>query len=173
MINLATLPSIFNFGDLLNELNNMGFFSLILPFLLVFAISFAILTQIPLFKDGKGPASIIAVSIGLISLQFGAVPEFFTRLFPNLGIGLGILLAGLILAGVFLSSGTAKDLDAYKWIFFGLGALIFIIVVLVSLSDWGYGNTGFDKWKEYRGIIVVIIVIATAGYAIIAANKGA
>ncbi|MBI2629909.1 hypothetical protein HYW76_02315 [Candidatus Pacearchaeota archaeon] len=165
MISLASYSQIFNFADLLNELSAMGFFSLILPFLLIFALVYAIVMTLPIFKENKGAAAIMALAIGLLSLQFGIVSDFFQHLFPNLGIGLSILLAGLILAGVFLSG--SGDASSYKWIFFGLAALIFFIVVMVSLSDWSYGGSGFNQWSAYRGIFIVVIVLAAAIFAII------
>ena len=173
MINLISFVfnqgGVFSFGNFLNELEGMGFFQYILPFLLIFALVYALLLQIPVFQDKKGAVAIIAAAIGLMSLQLGIIPAFFQQLMPNLGIGLGILLAGLILAGVFLTGGT--DTGAYKWVFFSLGALIFIIVILVSLSGWSYGGSSFGRWQEYRGILIVIIVLAAAVFAIMKSSS--
>lgn len=146
----------FNFTDLLNQLEGMGFFQYLLPFLLIFALVYALLGEIPVFRDKKGPALIIALSIGLLSLQWDKVPAFFQAVFPNLGIGLSILLIALLLAGAFIGGDSTSS--AFKWIFFGLGGLIFLIVALASLSDYQF--SGSYWWDQYAGLIIILLIIA-------------
>jgi len=153
-----------NIADVLNDLEYFGFFKYILPFLLIFAVVFAILEQIHIFKDKKGPAMIVSLAIGLLALQLDFVPAFFQQIFPNLGIGISILLAALILAGAFIS-----DEKAYKWIFFALGALIFLIVVFDALSGWRWGGGWF--WDQYMSVIIVLIVIIGAIAAVVFGAK--
>jgi hypothetical protein len=52
----------FNFADFLNQLESFGFFKYILPFLLIFAVVYAILGEIPTFEKKKGPMMIIALA---------------------------------------------------------------------------------------------------------------
>jgi len=157
---------VFNFGDLLNQLEGMGFFSYILPFLLIFGFVYAILVNIKLFQENRGASLIVALAVGLLSLQLNIVSSFFQVLMPNLGVGLGILLVGLVLAGVFI--GDLTNEDVFKWIFFALGAMIFIFVLLISFSDWRFLN---EAWSRYRGIIVAIILIAAGVSAIVVMSK--
>lgn len=154
----------FNFPDFLQNLDNIGFFQYVLPFLLIFAVVFAILGEIPIFKEKKGPAVIVALAIGLLSLQLNIVPAFFQTVFPNFGIGLSLLIVALILAGAFISGETA-----YKWIFFGIGALIFIAVMFSSLSDIHF--IGSDWWNMYGGLLVVVVIIAGVVVAAILGTK--
>jgi len=161
----------FSFTDFLNQLESLGFFQYLLPFLLIFALVYAIITEIPIFKEKRGPAVIIALAVGLLSLQLDFVPAFFQSVFPNFGIGLSILLIGLILAGAFLVGKTegSREMVAFKWIFFGLGALIFVIVTVVSLSDISF--VGSNWWNAYGGLIVVLLVIAGVIVAVVLGNK--
>ncbi|MBU0957328.1 MAG: hypothetical protein KKF56_00810 [Nanoarchaeota archaeon] len=145
-------------ADVLNELDRLGFFSYILPFLLIFAVVYAILAQIPIFKDKTGPAMIVALSVGLLSLQFGDVSQFFATIFPRLGVGLSVLLVALILAGAFISGDENKTV--YTWVFFGLGALIFLFVVLDSLSIWPVFGSWW--WERYLSVIIVLGIIIAA-----------
>jgi hypothetical protein len=151
---------VFDFGNFLQQLDSFGFFQYILPFLLIFAVVYALIGEIPVFKDKKGPMLIIALAIGLLSLQFGFVPAFFQSIFPNFGVGLSILLVALILVGAFIS-----DDKAYKWVFFGLGALIFLVITFSSLSDISFVGSGF--WQMYGGLVVVGLVIAGVVVAVV------
>lgn len=159
----------YGFADLLNQLEQYGFFQYVLPFLLIFAVVYAILTKIPVFIDNKGAAVVVAIAIGFLSLQLNFVPAFFQTIFPNLGIGLSILLAALILAGAFISS----DDTSFKWIFFGLGALIFIFVVSASLSSYQFSGswqwTGW--WANYGGLVVFALILAGVIVAVVISNR--
>ena len=136
--------------------------------MLIFALVYAILLVIPLFKENKGSALLIALAIGLLSLQFNYVPIFFAEIFPNLGIGLSILLVGLILAGALIS-----DERAYKWVFFGLGMLIFLIVVGVSLASYNFSGSWqwSGWWHNYAGLVFFALIIAGVIVAVILGNK--
>ena len=162
---MLQLGGITGFQDLLNQLNNIGFFQYVLPFLLIFAIVYTLVTQIPTFKESKGAAVLIAVAIGLLSLQFNTVSVFFQILFPKAAIGLAILLIALILMGAFISQE-----KAYKWIFFGAGAIIFAIVMVLSFS--GYEFSGNWWWQQYGTLVVVAIVVVVAMVMVILASRG-
>lgn len=153
-----------SFSNLLNQLESLGFFAYILPFLLIFAVVYAILTKIDTFRDNKGAGVLIAVAIGLLALQLNYVPAFFQNIFPKFGIGVAILLIALILAGAFISGQ-----QSYKWIFFGLGTLIFLIVTIASLSDWQF--IGSMWWQEYGALVIVIVVIIGAVVGVILTGK--
>ena len=158
----------YTFVDLLQMMQQYGFFAYVLPFLLIFALIYAILVKIEIFKDNKGAAIIIAIAIGLLSLQFNYVTDFFSVIFPNLGIGLSLLLCAIILAGAFIPGETS-----FKWIFFGLGAIIFLIVALVSFSNYRFQGswewTGW--WNMYGGIVFFLLIFAGVIVAVVVANK--
>lgn len=168
MINLAPLS--LGFGDLMNQLNAIGFFSYVLPFLIIFAFSYALLGFIPIFDKNKGSAAIVAFALGFLSLQLDFVPRFFSAIFPRFGVGLAILLVALILSGVFVSE-EKKGLTVYRWVFFGLGMLIFVVIAISSLSDYTSSMTGF--WDRFGALIIVGSLIIGAIVAIfVASSKG-
>ena len=161
MIGLMLQTGVFggyNFTDLLNSMKEAGFFAYMLPFMLIFALVFAILTKVKIFDDNKGPAVIVALAVGLLSLQLNFVSEFFQTIFPNLGIGLSIMLVALILFGAFIPVG--KEIVG-SWIFFGLGALVFIIVTFVSFSTSNsFGAWDWRMWWErYGGIFLFLLML--------------
>ena len=157
----------FGFGNLMQQLNEIGFFKYILPFLLIFAFSYALLSMLPVFEKNKGAAAIVAFALGFLSLQLDFVPMFFETIFPKFGIGLSILLVGLILSGVFIGEQWKTP---YTWIFFGLGAIIFLVIVFSSLSDYTSGLQGF--WERYGALLIVGLLLIGAIVAIFVASGG-
>ena len=143
----------FNFADLLNQLEAAGFFSYIFPLLLIFAVVYAVLSQIKIFKDNRGAAVIVAIAAAFLALQLNLVSAFFQEIFPKIGIGIAILIAALILAGAFIS-----DENSFKWIFFGLGALVFLFILGSSVASSRF--TGWDWWTQYGQLIIFLLVFA-------------
>ena len=157
---------VFSLYDLLNQWQSIGIFDLLLPFLLIFAIIFGILSATNILGSNRGVHVIIALVIAAMSLRLGFVSQFSTELFPRLGVGIIIVLALLILVGLFI----AQD-EARYW-FWGLGAIgvIVFLVVIAKSGDafgWGWGNYATQDvigWVVLAvGIIGVIIAIATSG----------
>jgi hypothetical protein len=129
-------------GNALFQLEQMGVFAYLLPFLLIFALVYGILTKTTILGNNKGINVVLAIAIGLMALQFNFVSYFFAEIFPRLGVGLAILLVMAVLLGAFV------DFDSHswaKWIFFGVGALIVLIIVFQSLGNsFGFGGTWFN-----------------------------
>jgi hypothetical protein len=144
-------------GEMLQVWENAGFFAYLLPFLLIFALVYAILMRINVFKDSKAIPAIIALAVGLMALQFDFVPIFFSEIFPRLGVGLAILLCVLILAGIFID----PEKSVFTWILLGIGALI-LIVVLIQTADvlnWSAGWWWADNWELVAGAVFILILI--------------
>jgi hypothetical protein len=154
-------------GNLLSYWEQMGFFSYILPFLLIFALIFGILTKTKIFKDNKPVNAIIALAIGLLALQFDFVPLFFSEIFPRLGIGLAVILALLILVGLFAPS---KSEAWTHWIFFGAAFIIFIVVLVQTFGWLGWSNTYL--WNYNWPWIITIAVVLGFFIWIISQNPG-
>ncbi|MCK4649748.1 hypothetical protein KAT36_00810 [Candidatus Pacearchaeota archaeon] len=152
--------------DVLNIWNEIGVFSYVIPFLLIFAVVFAILKKTGILGDeNDGILAIIAVALGLLSLQFDFVSEFFAVIFPRFGIGLSIFLVLIILAGFFFPKATGEKVPG-GWI----GMAVGIGVVLWALSSWDRwtSSIGFGGWFTENfwalivlGIIIAVIVIVT------------
>lgn len=156
-LSVATLgfaSAAFNIGDVLDSWNNMGVFAYILPFLLVFAMVYGILNKSKLFGDeAQGVNVILALALGLISL-FSPFPEFVQRMAPNLAIGLSVLLAALILLGLFVKDAKGGQTITYGLI--GLGVVIFLIVTYSSFQ----GNlSGLNLWDQYGPAIITLLVL--------------
>ena len=160
--NLVMLQSYYGYyggqiGDFLNVLAEQGFFAYVLPFLLIFALVHGILMKINLFGENKAIAGIIALSVGLMALQWDIVPAFFSVIFPKLGVGLAILLVVIILGGMFF---TQKPGMNYSLL--GIAAVIVITVLIQTAGDlgWSAGYWWYDNWPFVAGIVVFLILIA-------------
>ena len=148
-------------GDALSQLEYMGFFMYILPFLLIFTLVFGILSSMKLFKENRAVDAVIALVVGLMALQFDMVPVFFSQIFPRMGVALAAILVILIVAGFFVDPKKSWIM----YIFLGIG-FIAAIAVLASTA----GNVGFySSYWIYNympeilviGFVLVLILIIT------------
>lgn len=164
-------------ADMFNSWNEIGVFSYVIPFLLIFAVVFAILDKTKLLskqgEENKGITAIIAVSVALLALQFDLVSGFFAMIFPRLGIGISILLVVIILAGFFMPNmGKEDGKGPAKWVGWALAGGV-IIWAFSSWNSWTSGS-GVGGWfSEYIWAIVVLgIVGAVVFIAMKGGNKG-
>jgi len=159
--------------DVLNQWDTMGVFNYVIPFLLIFAVVFAILDKTKMLtgadSDNKAIISIIAIAVGLLSLQFDYVSEFYKIIFPTFGVGLSIFLVLIIFLGFFFPENGGDWTGKVSWI----GWVIGIGVVLWGLSTWdqwtGYG--GFGGWFA-QNIWSVVILGAIIGVIFWVAKSG-
>ena len=153
-------------GEMLYEWEQAGFFSYLLPFLLIFSLVFGILTQIKLFKENKAINGIIALVVALMALQFDLVPVFFSELFPRLGVGLAILLVVLILVGMFAD----PENNAIMYSIFGVGVIIVIVILIqtAGIVGWSTGWWWGENWPMVAGVVILFIIIGI----IIGGSKG-
>jgi hypothetical protein len=151
-------------GYYLQELAYLDVFYYVLPFLLVFAVVFAILqkTQILGGEESRGINAVIAITIGLLSLQFDKVPLFFRALMPNLAVGLSVILAAILLLGLFFK----LDDNRGKYLFMSISGIVAIWVILSSISDysWWTGSFWYDNLPTIiAGVIIIGAIIAVVG----------
>ena len=150
------------YGDITSVLNaweQMGVFSYVIPFLLIFALVFGILTKSDIMGGNKSVNAIIALSIGLLALQFDMVSTFFGTIFPRFAVGLSVFLVLILLAGLFY-----KDADGgQKSTFFVIGIIIAIAVIIWSLANWDTyaGNYMIGGWiyENFWTLIIGLIVV--------------
>jgi hypothetical protein len=169
-VNMGITGMVTTVTDVLNIWNDLGVFSYAIPFLLIFAVVFAILEKSKVLssldRENSIIEAIVSAAIGLLSLQFDFVSEFFAIIFPRFGVGLSIFLVLLIILGLFHKDDgdkgvINKPLAAISW-------LVGVGVVIWALSAWDeWGNIGgFGGWfSEYLwalivlGIIIAVIVV--------------
>lgn len=127
-------------------------FSLILPFLLVFAVVFAILNKSKILGSKAGVDTIVAAVVGLLALQWDFMPRFFAELFPRLGMGIGVLLALLILIGLFMHHGQ----NVWLIILGCIGFIVWLVVIIQTQTAFSF--TSWTWWQQAKWPIVFLLV---------------
>jgi hypothetical protein len=131
-----------------------GVYDVLLPFLFIFAVVFGILTWINLFGKNKPVCVIISLVIGLMAIRVDYVSRFFSEIFPRVGVGLAVLLALVILAGMFIVNDEKRY---WAWGISAVGFIVWVISVGASFQDFGFGWGG--NIEEYAGMIIGAVVV--------------
>jgi len=162
--------------QVVNTWAEYGAFSYVFPFLIIFAIVFAILQKTKLFGDGSQDGqknirsinAIIAVSVAFISLLNDYVSTFFASLFPKFGIALAIFLVVLILLAFTGDTENDGKLKKHGWLGWVFGA----VLLIWAWSEWnnvfGVSNFGVTYFlEEYFWGLVLLVGIGGLIYWIV------
>ena len=102
-----------NFSDMIKQLEQMGFYEVILPFMLVFTIMFALLQKIKLFgQDTKNINIVVAVVIAFFFVRVPAIIATVNQFLPKISMIVIVLLMFLLILGV-LGSGESTGWTGY------------------------------------------------------------
>ena len=150
------------------------FTEMLLPFLLVFVVVFAILQKSKILGDGKAQIdSLVALVIGLITITFAYQTGIIVRLMGWLALGVTVILIFLILYG-FVAGDLSKAADWMK-ITFGILAGLFTIGVVVYVtgfwsvvSKW-FGDAGKDGL--ITNIILLLLVVGAVVTVTVTSKK--
>ncbi|MBI2651529.1 hypothetical protein HYX01_03595 [Candidatus Woesearchaeota archaeon] len=166
----------FKFQDFFVSLDRLGFVDVLLPFLLIFTVLFAVLEKTKIMGDTKKNMNLaIALILSLLTViphATGNYPagydpvEIINKALPSVSLVVVAVIALMILIGVF----------AHDKIFLGLTApglvAIFSISTLVYIfgSAAGWWANGFVNWLEsVFGSDVLAVVIMVLVFGIIVA----
>ncbi len=144
-------------GNLLAQWEQVGVFSYVLPFLLLFALIFGILTRSQIFKENRAINAVLSLAVSLLALQFDFVPIFFSEIFPRAGVALAVILVFLILAGLFLD----PESKVANYGLLILGVIVFLVVLVQTAGwlGWYSGYWWYDNWPKIVGVVVFIAVL--------------
>jgi hypothetical protein len=149
---------------ILSQWEAWGVFDFVLPFLLIFAVVFGILTATGWIGNNKGVSVIISFVVAAMAIRTGLVQNFFVNIFPQVGVGLAVIVALVILTGLFIPN------DEARWWAYGF-AIIGVIIWIISVSG-SFAWFSFTQIEDYvplilGGILLVglIIAVATSGRA--------
>jgi len=161
------------FDVFLGNLNQMGFFQFLLPFLLVLAVVYGVLRYAAPEKFEKSAAGLISIIIAFFFMNYSGgvgvgIAQFFTSFFGAAGIILtGILVVVLLLGLIGIKFDELwkdeKHGSAAKWIF----AIILIFIgFLVFLGAGGVidfpANILGVAGDDVGTIIFFVIILALA-----------
>lgn len=159
---LASIPIAFlqtlSLRDLFFQWQDAGIFDFLLPVILIFAVVFGILTSTNILGGQRGINFLVSIALALLAMQYAFVSDFFALIFPNLGIALAILLAVLVMAGLFIGEENKREwFNIVGYGAFGIG----IIVAIVTLNqvDW-FGSWWWqNNWVNTLWIVVLVLIV--------------
>jgi len=146
----------FHFNYFYNLANQLGLF-VILSFLLVFSVVYAILLRIGLFKQVPAASVIVSLVIAFFALTNYYIAIFMANLFSKVVIAIIVFLAIIILLALF-----NIDVSQGKYSSFFIGvAIIAIIIILIKAFSQTY-NLGIETYlwhylSYYFPLIIIII----------------
>ncbi len=166
-----------NFGNIIDNLIQIGFYDVLLPFILVYAVVFAILEKSGIFsksdndKQSKNVNAIIAFVFGLFVVASIQTVRYIQDLIVDIVLVMIFILVTLILLGfVFgkdyfehlFKDGDGKVKKSIVWtvasiiILVSLGILFNILGVWNDVSNWL--NLDFNN-DTFNSIVVGVLVI--------------
>jgi predicted Abi (CAAX) family protease len=147
--------------------DNPFFTEILLPFLLVFVVTFAILQKSKILANTQVDA-MVGLVIGLILIGVPGPRDVVVGIMPLLAVGVAVILVFMILYG-FVAGDLSDDKNMPGWLkytFMGLAAL-FTIWVVLFVSGLGtkildsFGGSS-DVWMNIVMIVLVVAVVAVA-----------
>ena len=148
--------------------DNPFFTEMLLPFLLVFVVVFAILQKSKVLGEGKEQIdAIVALVVGLILIGVPQPRDIIVGIMPWMAVGIAVILVFLILYG-FVAGDLSNAPDWMKATF-GIMAGLFTLAVVLYISglgsvimDWVSGPGGSDTWTSVLMIVLVLGAMAVA-----------
>ncbi len=145
-----------DFNDIVDSFSDVGGFEVILPFLLVFAVTFAILRKIKLFGENKNVDAIVSFILAAFLVSSTAVVNILTGFLPRVSMIVLVLLMLILVVGIF-SGGSEWG---GGWLFFG--AVIAILSVLWALgaaAEWNVPLVGEITEQDVGTLIIVGVFV--------------
>ena len=166
------LPILFmqfvGYQNIISQLENLGLFDFILPFLLIFAVVFGVLNYTKIFGNNRGVHILISLVIGLLAIRFPIYTDFLNIISSKLAIGLVIILTLIILVGLFIPAGARGIIG---WILVAIGFIIFIVIIVQTYSAFNYGY-GVDYFSSNLIGYVILVALLIGVIVAVAASGG-
>jgi len=170
-------------------LKDFGMFDVILPFLLIFTIIFAILEKTMILgKENGGPKknlnSIVALVIALFFVSANKAVNLMTNALPNIALLIVIGISFLMMVGVFLKQGELDFTEKHENWYKGFFVAMFIGLILVFLGAYEYapgtsllshlvnGASGGVSGDVVWGIVLLVVIFGLIGYVVKGKGNG-
>lgn len=159
-----------SFADTFLRLENMGLTDVLLPFLLVFTLVFAVLQKAKIFgQDKKNINMVISIIIGLLVViphitgdypPGGDVVEIMNSAIPNVSIFIVAIVMLLIMIGVF-----GVNIEIAGTSLGGIVTLLSVLIIFfVFATSAGWFNMALPNWLGFlsdpdtQALIVVLLM---------------
>ena len=121
----------FNLADSINYLISLGIFDILLPFLLIFSIVFAILEKTKILgSDKKNINAIVAVVVGMLVIVQQGIVQTINLFLPRVSLIIVVILMGLLV----ISMIAGREFSGLKGGVLGFAIIVIIIAIILALT---------------------------------------
>jgi len=160
----------------IQSLANLGLYDVILPFLLIFVISYGVLTKTKILGEGsENLNAMFAFVFGFIVVAFANIVQIINAFLANMALILVIIIGFLLLVGMLLGDKESLD-DIFPSNYRkALVVVLFIVTIFVILGitgalDWIYRAIGHSNIGPLITNLIILIIFFGILYWIV---KGA
>ncbi len=146
---------------------------MVLPFVLLFVVTFAVLEKSKLLGDAKHQINaLVSMVLGAMLISFPTPRDIMVSILPWFSVGIAVLLVFFLLYGFFgsdLSKGAPKSIKITLGIMTGIFTLCVVIFTTgldKIISRWAGANSQF-----FLNSFIVLIVIGVIVWVILS-SKG-
>ena len=156
-------------GNAIDFLTAFGFFDVVLPFLLVFTVTFGVLEKSNLFGAGKKNLNaMLAFTVGFLVVAATQITQAIQLSIPKVAFMLIVLISLLILVGSMMAPHAA-GLDfwaqLHRYVKWPVGFIIGVSVLAIFLSSVGWLEPVVEFFRLNMGnpALSSIIFLAVIG----------
>lgn len=154
-----------------NIFASVFFTEMLLPFLLVFVVVFAILQKSKILgEDKKQIDALVALVVGLLLIGVPGPRDVIVGIMPWMAVGIAVVLVFLILYG-FVAGDLSSAPDWMK-ITFGILAGLFTLAIVLYVSGLGIIILGWLSWSGSSDVWMNVLMIALVAGAMAVAIFG-
>ncbi len=171
----------FNLSEIVEKLIDIGFYQIFLPFLLVYAVVFAILQKSKIFEGGSSTPdqarkvnAIVAFVFGLFVVASAHIVSIFQEIIQSFIVIVIFILCVLIVLG-FIFGDSFNDLFKDSKIKYSLASLILIVSlgILFNVLGWWDTISNFfdDSFWDSFGVVIGILIFGGILYWITSSDS--
>ncbi|MEK6835784.1 MAG: hypothetical protein AABX55_02060 [Nanoarchaeota archaeon] len=160
--------------DIFAQLQSSGLYEFALPFLLIFAITFAVLEKTKIFGNKTNINVIVAIIFGFLMVNQFEIVDRLNLFIPKVSLFIVVAVMFLILIGIF----GAKVETGFSGILLGLAVIVSLIVFYWALTSYigldFIGPPFLESWiYDNTGTLILLLIIVIIIYAVVSPKKTA
>ena len=163
------------FGEMVSYFQEIGVYDYFLPFLLTFAIIFAVLEKTKLFGEGRERINaIIAFVVGLVLVAQQSIVETINMFLPRVALIFIIILMFLLIVSMI----GGKQFEGLSGGVFAIMVIVVIVFVLLALSpNMGWETGFFDYYfssyelRALGSIAIPLLILLLAAWFMFGKKK--
>ena len=146
----------YSIATFIGNLNELGFYEFVLPFVLFTTLTYALFRKIKLFGEGSGIDLMFSTTIGFFVINYSSLGWYLSHLFSVSGVFIALLVAIIL-----ISATLGLDFPKYMAEQEGTALTLVVLVSVFILLEVGVGGflTHIDS-IVMKVILFITIVVA-------------